>query len=63
MFIHFCLVDIRHFQKYTVVHFLPLSWRLLWPSALGSRLVCLNVAPALFRQCYSKEQWQALLRL
>jgi len=25
----------------------------LWPSAIRSRLVCLNVAPGLIRRCYS----------
>jgi len=34
--------------------FLDSFWRLLWSSALGSCLVCLNVAPALISRCYSK---------
>jgi len=45
MFIYFQLVYFRHFPNYTVA-FLVHFWRLPWPSALGSRLVPLSVAPA-----------------
>jgi len=34
--------------------FLGSFWRSLYPSTLGSCLVCQNVAPALIRRCYSK---------
>jgi len=50
MFIHFHLVDIRHFHKYIVVHFLTLFWLPYWLSALDSRPVCLNVAQAMLFQ-------------
>jgi len=53
MFIHFYLVDVRHFENHIVV-FLGSFWRPVWPNALGSRLVYLNAAPALIRRCCSK---------
>jgi len=45
MFIQFYLVYVRHFLN-TILFFGPF-WRLLWLSALGSRLARLMVTPAL----------------
>jgi len=40
MFIHFYLVDVRHFQNYIAVYFLT-----LFGAPIDSRLVCLKIAP------------------
>ena len=46
MFIHFYLLYVAHFLN-TILFFGPI-WRPLWFSALGSRLIRLMVAPALY---------------
>jgi len=62
-FIHFhhvhsvFLVYVRHFLNHTIVF-----WRPLWPSALGSRLVRLMVAPA-FGSVYSISLGKVSLQL